>query len=1279
VGCFLKSKLVVSEEMKCGDSLCCVPFESIQWSSILSFSLIVPSSSCLMTVQGEPKKLKTRRIRVQSLHKKWLLADDKDGDHGEREDQEARLGKKTWKHAKTLDVQSSLFNNKAIILGEENPAMLQNFFLNLLSKDGNTLKPHVDLSAFTHVTDALLQELADLHPGVESIKARGFSGISDVGLWALARTCSELRQIDFSYCNKITHIGLRSIALRCLHLDTIILDGCSNVNDLSVRVIAAGCPKLKHVSLQGCKKVADGGLLELAKCCRKLETLNLKHCSKISEFGDRALLEIGAKMSCLKQLNLSKCEYVEDAGIKAIARGCPHLVSLNCSGCKGLTGISLRSISRGCRELKILRLDECKEITNSGMLMIGEFLRELEVLSLRGVLNLNVHGVKYLSEVGQGLRILNLSGCVEVDDECLTILGNTLEQLEKAELNHLPKISKIGVRNLCQGCPKLVNLELNWCNRISKEFLHRLCQSLPFVLVATDRTALVPRPNALELIRETEEMRVHHAAAVVIQKMIRGVRVRGGVNKIRFWALRRFVVPKVQAITRGYLTRKRLRLEQETRDKTQASLLLQRHFRGHQGRKRARHLRKLRAIQKDLVMASVIIQSGFRGWQGRRIVANRKRILAIEAMQASEERGRQEAMTLRIQRKWRARKGYLEYVVLLNAKFEREKQLVAEKTAALKLQSRWRSRAAFQELLLRKAEKAQRELEWRSAIQMQCVARGFKGRLQATAARMRRQWKLENNASVKMQKAWRGCKARHLAAVMQSFARLVAKENAAALTMQQFWRRIQAQQVTQFMRIVLADKKRRNGAALQIQSLFRGHKGRETFEVVQALQERSEVISPLRAREVALEEERCHLSEEIQRKIEARDKLEGELHVLHIELKEVMKHSGKFYDSANITGTLQRFETSFLAQELRAKSEVMKAKLKKMKADSLENMKKELRNLEKEIRFVKKEISPLLISIEEEIRKSRANRMRAKLQREREAAAKIQRTFLGYRVRKAVALNGRFWEEFYDEETGEMFYQNLRTSETSFEQPWSMNVILSEAKRLQERAEGRFAKTAVEAQSFQPWAEFFDEKTGLPFYYNYFTEEYRWEIPRDLEMFRQQSSHDPGELQFLSNEDSFALRETAQGWVELRTHQDEVYYFNNVTGESQWERPLSFDKHWMEEQEYCMNALTTRSRRSREINSGWIEMQDEQSGVTFYYHSPTQVAQWEKPKDFDQNWLQDNKEQLSARSVRSNRFDGVGSPWQELIDPETNFSYFYNSETGEVRWSLSPDELHAEY
>ena len=72
----------------------------------------------------------------------------------------------------------------------------------------------------------------------------------------------------------------------------------------------------------------------------------------------------------------------------------------------------------------------------------------------------------------------------------------------------------------------------------------------------------------------------------------------------------------------------------------------------------------------------------------------------------------------------------------------------------------------------------------------------------------------------------------------------------------------------------------------------------------------------------------------------------------------------------------------------------------------------------------------------------------------------------------------------------------------------------------------------------------------------------------------------------------------------------QTYYFNGVSGESQWEKPES----WVDEETEDLPAAPPEEEEAPSL-SQWSEVLDEGSGQTYYFNTITGESQWEKPDD----------------------------------------------------------------
>ncbi|XP_073318439.1 WW domain-binding protein 4 [Pagrus major] len=81
----------------------------------------------------------------------------------------------------------------------------------------------------------------------------------------------------------------------------------------------------------------------------------------------------------------------------------------------------------------------------------------------------------------------------------------------------------------------------------------------------------------------------------------------------------------------------------------------------------------------------------------------------------------------------------------------------------------------------------------------------------------------------------------------------------------------------------------------------------------------------------------------------------------------------------------------------------------------------------------------------------------------------------------------------------------------------------------------------------------------------------------------------------------------AQVWVEGRSDDGNMYYYNTITGESQWEKPGGFQGE--------SSASVQPVQPESSSGCPWMEAVSP-DGYTYYYNSETGESSWEKPADF---------------------------------------------------------------
>eukprot|EP00941_MAST-03F_sp_MAST-3F-sp1_P000797 g797.t1 len=1196
----------------------------------------------------------------------------------------------------------------ASLLGRQTPRTLRSFLENFLSEDATHLSLDIDLPKYAKdsgnsITNSMVQELAEMVPYMTNLNLSGCKEVTDVGLWALARSCSQLRRLNFRNMPQITHVGLRSISLRCLQLTDIDMSNNVAMNDQGLRVLAAGCTGLKTCHLANCINVTDQGILELARCCKELKLLDLSGVIHFSEFGDKALLEL-SMCPKLTSLNLLGCDRVKGMGIDTLLRGCKNLQILKMSKCSAGTRdmVAADALSNHCTSLRHLEMRDWVQLTGRHLALIAKSNRGLTNLNIAGCLTLT-HKSLLALENCRSLLELDLSRCHRLGNKACEALGDAVpNSLTTLNACSLPKLGNEGVRTLMENCTKLTTLRITPSDRVTRSYMSKLSDepSCAFVMLATEWFGLAPLPNAEELIAAEDERRSRNTMAFRIQKFFKIVKARRRMVALKAKLRRLKGVRGIQSLYRGHVDRTKVRRIRWELKLYGSANDIQRCFRGMQGRRKAKKEKRLQLLRASRTASAIVWQKGFRGMRARKWVAEYRRKLAEYAAWRSTQKFREDRSALVIQNCWR---GYLGRGLAEIAKrhmLARRARKQLEIETALFIQCRvriWRARKAYK----RKVEIRNNFIFMKAVLKLQCRWRGRRARAYyERMLEMQAHKLLEHASATTIARAWRAYRSRHTVLILRSLGVLREVEERAARYVQRAFRGMQGRRIFNTYKKLLVHRRRQRESVVMVQRVFRGFKGREEGEVRWAqLQARSKTQA-LYDRITAHSKKRLEISNK-RRALEVQfDKERKKRDFLQDEVRTLSRIKTKFFDSASLTGVNQRFKTAHLRVEL-AKQLVEKEEQVKAIDEQIVKLETELRNVDRKLRKARRDLKPLEDGVARIARKRRRKRLRSAVVARQNAVTKIQATFRCFRVRNALWRSGgkNYWTEMYDKKERKAYYFNSYTQETVYYKPAEFEIF------------------GVAATKPMPsgWTEFWDPEANSHYYFNTTSGEYRWELPPDFDEEDLDGAVDQDD-EWLVEQDTKELTERSQPtgrrlleWEELWDEETgKIYFYNATSGETRWTLPdademegkktgrkiVDWDEVLDEEsgQFYYVNTrtgettwtppvasewfenvdkgeLTGRSKATGRRQFEWEEMVDQETNQVYFYNPETDETRWTIPSSRGRTYFKENKESLEKNSARTGR---KIYNWEELEDPETGLTYYHNPETGETKWSLDP-------
>lgn len=107
----------------------------------------------------------------------------------------------------------------------------------------------------------------------------------------------------------------KSSFVRCIRVCSFFLSRSTGVTDLGISAIAGGCPGLEILNTSYCTSITDRALISLSKCSN-LKTLEIRGCILVTSIG---LVAIAMNCRQLSRLDIKKCYDIDDSGMIPLA------------------------------------------------------------------------------------------------------------------------------------------------------------------------------------------------------------------------------------------------------------------------------------------------------------------------------------------------------------------------------------------------------------------------------------------------------------------------------------------------------------------------------------------------------------------------------------------------------------------------------------------------------------------------------------------------------------------------------------------------------------------------------------------------------------------------------------------------------------------------------------------------------------------------------------------------------------------------------------------------
>lgn len=267
------------------------------------------------------------------------------------------------------------------------------------------------------------------------------------------------------------------------------------------------------------------------------------------------------------------------------------------------------------------------------------------------------------------------------------------------------------------------------------------------------------------------------------------------------------------------------------------------------------------------------------------------------------------------------------------------------------------------------------------------------------------------------------------------------------------------------------------------------------------------------------------------------------------------------------------------------------------------------------------------------------------------------------------------WIVLEDPDTGETYYANEVTGESSWEKP-------TMPQSMPEKNNDNGNGGADNDEDLPPdWIALEDADSGDTYYLNQVTMEATWDKPNSSE---KDLSNNIPETDDTSQQPSEAASDNGDlppGWEAILEPSSGDYYYAHESGETQWEKPpfssqqqsdiVPPEDDFSNQQGPPENGKDDNNDLQDDDNNGlppgWFAAVDEGSGDTYYCNEATGETTWDVPTEpaieENQNASPGNNPNQAPTSD-----DDLPPGWFAVADPSSGDDYFVHEESGETTW-----------